>query len=210
MRYTKTPQETFHDVTTEIFERIYGTLQKDVLPETNTTGRLDDCTALNQRDRRNLIRSIFAFFEGVSYWLKVVAAASADAGGFGTLTEDEAALCIESDQKSLTLTDKGELSVRIDTPKLRTLPNVRFAFRIFAKAHNIPFALDAGSRGWQAITETNKVRDRLMHPRDPNKLNVDNDEIKTAAEAFNWFHEQANKMLHDGAEAIKKKPVRTT
>jgi hypothetical protein len=193
--------ERMQRVTSEALTQTYGVLQRDVLPDGNQTGLLPDCKPLGQRERRNLVRSVFAFFEGVTFWLKMTAVAFDEKG----LTPAEMDLCLEPERQNYGLNKKGEPTERTDRMKLDTLHNVRFAFLVFAKAHGLAFKLDCSREGWKAINDTQEVRDRLMHPRSPAGLDVEDPEIDQAQAAFNWFHAQAQAVLTEGAEAVRRR-----
>lgn len=65
--------------------------------------------------------------------------------------------------------------------------NIRFAFTLLERAHGYPSQFDASSEWWFCFRESTKVRDRLMHPRMPEDLDVSGDEIIKALKAKNGF-----------------------
>jgi hypothetical protein len=78
-----------------------------------------------------------------------------------------------------------EMESYSDFPKF--LNNVKFAFKIYSKSIDSDFKLRLGGVGWRSLREAVKIRDRLMHPKEPSQLIITQDEILTTQEAFNWF-----------------------
>ena len=142
-------------------------------------------TGLDPIMRRVLVRSVFSFIEGTAYGLKQFAIRQSEELSFGerTLANDE----------SYELKDNGEVVRR--SARLRFLSNIRFAFKIFAKATEVQFSLDTASVGWHHLTIALKIRDRLTHPKCVSDLAVTDDEIRTAFSAFTWFDSQIILLL---------------
>lgn len=155
---------------------------------------------LDQVDRRLIIRSAFATIDALAYRLKQVAFHSA---GVSKLTAAERTLCAE---ESYELTSNGEAEIR--TARLRFLPNLRFAFRIVAKAEGVDFSLDVSGAGWQSVQKGVQVRDRLTHPKSVADLMVTDDEARVAIAAFLWVEEQVRDWLSASVRALQMESER--
>jgi hypothetical protein len=83
------------------------------------------------------------------------------------------------------LNEKGEVVERAVHIKLPS--NVRFAFMLLEKAHELPPQFDASAEWWFCLRESIKVRDRLVHPRMPGDLDVSSEERIKARKAKNGF-----------------------
>jgi hypothetical protein len=154
---------------------------------TDARTEYQDPTALDQIDRRFLVRSAFAFVDAMAYRLKQM---GLEPGNVSKLSAAERALCAE---ESYELAQNGEIEAR--PARLRFLPNLRFAFRVAAKAESVDFSLDVSGEGWQAVRNGAPVRDRLMHPKLVDDLVVTDDEVRASLRAFIWVEEQITAWL---------------
>lgn len=137
-----------------------------------------------QLARRALVRSIFAMLEGVIFGLKQ-RAIETDAGEKRSLSASEVSLGRE---ELADLDDQGRVKTR--KANTRFEPNLRFAFSVFAKAHGTSFTLDASGVGWQALSRSVKVRDRITHPKRPSDVAISDMELADMESAYIWFHER--------------------
>lgn len=133
---------------------------------------------------RQLIRAIFAFIEAVTYSVKLHAADRSMENGT-ELTDAERLFLLEVEY---ALKDNGEIYER--TAHIRLVDNIRFAFALQEKSLGIKDKFNANVEWWACIKSSIKVRDRLMHPKWPNDIDVSPDEVITALKAFNGFKEQ--------------------
>ena len=104
--------------------------------------------------------------------------------------DDIRTLCAE---ESYELSQNGEIELR--PARLRFLPNLRFAFRVAAKAMEVDFSLDVSGSGWDAVRDGVRVRDRLMHPKRVDDLMVTDDEIRMCLWAFIWIQSEIIRWL---------------
>lgn len=106
------------------------------------------------------------------------------------------------DETGFELSDSGDVKIR--KAKLRTLANVRFAFKLFAKSNGSRHELRVESNGWQCIQRSLKVRDRLSHPKRFSDLAVSDDEYVDSYKAFIWFERQVMLSLEASRDALKE------
>jgi hypothetical protein len=140
---------------------------------------------------RQLIRSILAYIEGVTFSVKIKCVDHCLRAGI-EVSDNERYLAVEVDPE---LNEKGEVVER--SSKLRLMSNIRFAFRLFEKASKHASRFDPGSEWWSCLHETVRVRDRLTHPKMPADIEVSGEEIVKALKARSGF-EQA--LMGDGFE----------
>jgi len=146
---------------------------------------------LNQVSRtkaRMLIRSMFATIEGIVYCMKQVACEANMATG--PLTLDELLVCKEI---AIGLKSSGEVDV--SSMRLKFESNLKFAFAACAKALHQSFELDTNCRGWNRLVQSVKVRNRLAHPKRSSDLELTDDELGHAIEAYQWFDQQVGELL---------------
>jgi hypothetical protein len=133
---------------------------------------------------RQFIRSIFAFIEAVTFSVKINAAARCDEEGLG-LTQAERLFVAEVE---FGLKDNGQVVER--RAHIKLVDNIRFAFAIQEKSLSITNRFDANVEWWSCLKAAIKVRDRLMHPKMPEDVDVSPDEILGILKAYNGFKEQ--------------------
>jgi hypothetical protein len=134
----------------------------------------------DQLHHRAYVRAVFAFVEGVIHWQKM---STINLGFlFGKVTLHE---LVALEGINLRVTKEGDVESYSDFPKF--LNNIKFSFKVYSKSIDSDFKLELGGVGWQSLGEAVKIRDRLMHPKEPSQLIVTHNEIATTQEAFHWF-----------------------
>jgi hypothetical protein len=146
---------------------------------------------------RMLIRSLFATIEGVVYCMKQIAVAANRSDG--PLTLDELLICKEI---AFGLKANGEVDGSSMRPKFE--PNLKFAFAVLAKAFHQAFELDTNGVGWNRLVQSVKVRNRLAHPKRSSDLELTDDELRHAIEAYQWFDGQVGTMLEVLCKNLEK------
>lgn len=133
----------------------------------------------SQFARRTLVRTLFAFVEGLNNQLASVAAASEVGLSGGEL----AALR----EETYEVNDKGEVVIR--SARISLKRRIRLVLRCFPRIHGASFQPDFGGQGgWESLHEAIRVRDRLTHPKAGADLHVsESDIIKHVAGAFRWY-----------------------
>ena len=84
---------------------------------------------------------------------------------------------------------------RIRPAKLRLAENLRFAFRLLGKRYPAVPGLDPlTSEWWTHFENAERVRDRLMHPRKTEDLDLRPQEVLTALKAHDGFKMEVRKF----------------
>jgi hypothetical protein len=130
---------------------------------------------------RQLIRAIFAFFEAVTFSVKMRAIEELIKSGHEVLwAERYLAADIE-----FTLTDKGEVTER--PARIRLVDNIRFAFSLQERFLGITDRFDPSCKWWGCLKTAIKIRDRITHPKFPEDIDVSPEETIVALDAYNGF-----------------------
>jgi hypothetical protein len=128
--------------------------------------------------RRTFVRTVFAVIEGVTSYMKTTALSKIPADN---LTPAETAMLRE---ESFTLDNRGRVQVQ---PKFVPLDaNLRFAFSMFGRAIDREIAVDASGSEWSQFKAAIAVRNRLVHPRWLDDLEVSLEEVLYAGSTLNW------------------------
>jgi len=167
------------------------------LIQIGTSWELDTKEILSNPEKRMAIRSIFSLVEGACFGLKTAALKSVIPN---VLTEADKLFAMEL---SYDLNDAGEIKER--RAKLRTTSNIRFAFKLYAKAHQCDFVLDVSGSGWECITKGLLIRDRITHPKSLGDLTVNLEEFKSCVQGFVWFDAQLLSALRSSKNSLEAK-----
>lgn len=134
---------------------------------------------------RQLVRTIFAFIEGVTFSMKVKAAAHC-LKNKKEISDGERFFAVDMDH---ILTEKGEVVER--PAHLRLSDNVRFAFALQERALDLAETFDPSCEWWSCFKSSIRLRDRLTHPKMPADIDISGDEIVSALKAYEGFKDQA-------------------
>jgi len=137
--------------------------------------------------RRNIIRTVFVFLEACAYGLKRIALQQ---HAIYEVEFSPAELALLREEKYM-LDDKGE-AITQDNNFQRFVPNLKFALRCFAKAHGLAFALDTSA---VPLTDSERVRNRITHPKKVSDLSITDDEIKRVETVENWFIKIVSELM---------------
>jgi hypothetical protein len=137
--------------------------------------------------RRQYVRSVFAMIEGTIYVMKLLAKRP-DIERFSA-----AELSLLSEE-SYDLNDMGKPIIRPHYLKLEK--NIKFSFSMYAKSCDVSYILPVQEPGWNALKQSIKVRNRLMHPKNPGDLDVTNDELNNVEIADEWFNQKYRELQY--------------
>jgi hypothetical protein len=130
---------------------------------------------------RQLVRAVFAYIEGITFSVKVSAAERCLASGVD-ISPQERFFAVDVNH---SLDERGEVVEQ--RAMLRLAANVRFAFALTEKAYGIKPLFDPGVEWWSCLKTSIKVRDRLMHPKMPDDVDISGDEIVAVLKAREGF-----------------------
>lgn len=168
-------------------QKLARLLWHDVAPN----DALPDVTAA-PRERRQFVRSMFALIEA-TLWLFKQEALTQHNNGVARFTHSETALLAE-----LVPILDSEGSAHEMPANLRFTSNVRFAFRSHARAYAYLDVLDVSDHRWNLLRQSARVRNRLMHPKGMQSMDVSDDELLEARSALQWFA-RTTSLAHLGA-----------
>lgn len=140
------------------------------------------------RERRAMIRAIFAAVEGLLARLRQ----HIELGATSDLTPAE---LLALREKTYRMTDSGENRI---VPAYQTLKQqVRSTAAIVNRLHP-EYLIDFSESEWGKLMGSLIVRDRLMHPKTREDMDVTFDELMAAADGFDWFYGRVIGPAHVG------------
>jgi hypothetical protein len=178
-RTTKELIDTLGEDVTRCHDELIASIEEGT---TDSDGNVD---ADYEYHARQLVRSVFAFIEGVTFSMKVKAADYCLQND-KEISDAERFFAVDVDH---ILTDKGQVIEK--SAHIKLSDNVRFAFALQEKALGLTDSFDASCEWWSCFKTAIKIRDRLTHPKLPEDIDVSGNEIVTVLKAFNGFKEQA-------------------
>ncbi len=135
--------------------------------------------------RRLYMRTLFTSFEGRLYALKQFILSLEQSllpwklprgtGHVVLFTDEQRAMLKEFTYK---LTSGGEAQIATYYPKFSD--SFKFTMNVLHKVMRLKSNVDYGGQGWHAVIESQKIRNRLTHPKSSADLVVTDDELKTA------------------------------
>jgi hypothetical protein len=133
----------------------------------------------NQTTRRDLIRTTFAAMEGLHWQLRQDVLKS-DERLLNLSGHERAALA----EETYSVTTQGQLKVVSKNMPLTT--GIRLLVRLVSRA-NPEFTIDFNHRGWSDLHAATEVRNRVVHPKALDDLEVSDKEVKQTMTAFHWL-----------------------
>lgn len=170
-------------------KRVFTVLNED-LDAALRAGREDP----SQFAHRTLIRTYFAFVEGIAYQLRQVTRASLE--GSDLLTQGERALLRE---ERFQLNSKGEPEAKENYQSV--LPNLLFSVRCYVKNHGATYSPDTGNNGWDSMKRAIAIRDRIMHPKSAVGLEISDEDSEHFIRAAEWWKRTLMEMFGACGEA---------
>lgn len=148
--------------------------------------------------RRSYVRSVFAFIEGYTYGFRQISLRISKEPLGVKLTEKEV---IALKQVEVTIDENGTIN---EKPKYSPAKNsLIFSLSAIAKQHEADFQIDKSGKGWRDYKDAIKIRDRLMHPKRYQDLEITDSEIETTEGAYIWFTNELSKLEQAIAEASR-------
>jgi len=105
-------------------------------------------------------------------------------------TDAELALIREEQYE---LNNKGD--VRIRQKFLKLADNLRFSFKLFAKATNSSYELDVGGIGWDSFLKAIAVRNRISYPKYERDIVISDEDLDFVQKAAQWYRDCTRDLL---------------
>jgi hypothetical protein len=161
-------------------EQLYALLD-ELAKELGTLLQGKHRDTLSQPERRMYVRSAFATIEAWLYVWKRIALSAHPDPKCSTISEAERTFAQEHEYR---LTDSGEVETR--RTKISLAANLRFGFKLLAKAASVPSELDVSGSEWQTFRRAIKIRDRITHPKSVSDLNISDEDFNDVSVGFGW------------------------
>lgn len=151
----------------------------------------------SQSDRRNLIRTIIAAAEGISWVLRIHVLSIAKEFEVST-PQIEMAFA----EASFSVTEKGNIQIQaryFSLPAMIRL--VTKVARSFCPTLNIEF----GDGGWENLRNTIAIRNRITHPKKLDDLIISVAEVEMAQKGLFWLFDMSNSVTEQTIDLLRKR-----
>jgi len=152
--------------------------------------------------KRAIIREMFAYVEAIIFLLGQ-AAAHQDVEHDLSLLSDGEREVLRPERYELT---GAGAKLRANKPSLTDA--LRFSFKMFGKVHELGFELDTKCPEWNKLLSTQRMRDRLAHPKSLSAIDVSDEELSVATEAFEWFRMNFFQLIIKSIESMDSRNER--
>lgn len=139
--------------------------------------------------RRNYIKNLVVLLEADVYREKLILSKRLQS----LLGDDQIVYAIHPDY--IDFTDAGLPKFKTeDIPLTKSVKIIFRAYECFVDKELIDFAKDPG---WQSFTDLKKLRNRLIHPKTKEDLEITDIEIENARKAETWYLEKLRCLLEE-------------
>lgn len=126
--------------------------------------------------RRSFVRASWAYIEAITHALKHMMSILVDAGA------------CDLEPEEVTFLERS---------RTETLTNIKETIKLVAKVFSVPERHLGGGADWRHVKPTLKVRDRLVHPKSVESLEVADSEWETHKQGFGWLVHAFDGLLTD-------------
>jgi hypothetical protein len=158
----------------------------------------------NQSHRRHIVRAIAAFVEAMTFQLRRATLETLDV----ETADSELMLALQN--KQIDISPSGKVVTR--SLRVGSIPLIKFSLNAFDSAFHTNTCPDFSSAAFKSLVNTFFVRDRLMHPKGMHDIDVNNDELVDALQAFSLIEQtfgtiidQSNKILSSRLTEVLRK-----
>lgn len=173
----------------EELKRVFVVLAND-LEFSLALGRVEP----NQFAHRTLIRTFFAYVEGLAFQLRQVTLATLADTSY--LSAGELALLKE---ERFQLNHQGQPVPKENFQSV--LPNLLFSIHCYVKNHGATYQADTAHNGWESIKKAIAIRDRITHPKSAHGLNISDEDIRQFIDGAAWWKRTLLEMFTACGEA---------
>lgn len=149
----------------------------------------------DQTARRDLVRTLFAAIDGISWMYRGhIADVLREMGDLKP--EEEIALS----EMSYTVNEDGKIYGQ--RRYLSTAAAIKFATRLAMRA-DPSLNIDLGGEGWMKLRDAIAIRNRITHPKQAADVIVEDENISTCLVGFYWLIEIATDAMEASTSALR-------
>ena len=148
------------------------------------------------RHKRNAVRAVFAFIDGCHNFVRGHVESQASAYKHLYSLSDLAVLREESPY----VDERGNVKTR--QLKIPLITSIKALVKLLEKNDVAKHEVDLTHSGFLALAEAIEIRNRVVHPKNAEELDLSNEDMQLVAQAFNWYLAFALRIGHASGEAL--------
>lgn len=149
------------------------------------------------RHKRNAVRAVFAFIDGCHNFVRGHVESQASAYKHLYAISDLAVLREESPY----VDERGNVKTR--QLKVPLITSIKALVKLLEKNDVAKHEVDLTHSGFFALARAIEIRNRVVHPKNAEELDLSNEDMQLVAQAFNWYLAFALRIGHASSEALE-------
>lgn len=149
------------------------------------------------RQRRQAVRSVFAFIDGCHNSVRSHVESQATAYGHLYSLAELAVLREESPY----VDDRGNVKVR--PLKVPLITSIKALVKLLSKNQDAPHSVDLNHPGFAALAKAIEIRNRVVHPKVASDLDISSEDLEVIGRAFNWYTAFALRMSSATVDSLQ-------
>ncbi|WDP88711.1 MAG: hypothetical protein HUN04_02745 [Desulfobacter sp.] len=151
-----------------------------------------------QGKRRNFIRAVFVFIEGIIFIIKDEILTNEKLKREKVFTPEEIML-LKEESPSVS---RGK--ARKSTKYLKLAENIRFTIKCFSKANHITNVPNLGGQEWEYLIDSINIRHRVTHPKKASDLEISENDLAKVVIGHFYFKKITTDLFEEKAINLKK------
>ena len=149
---------------------------------TDASVSIDEAMESNgARQRRQAVRSVFAFIDGCHNSVRIHVESQASAFGHLYTVAELAVLREESPY----VDERGNVKVR--PLKVPLITSIKSLVKLLGKNQDAPHNVDLNHEGFDALITAVSIRNRVIHPKAASDLDISSEEMEIVCKGFYWY-----------------------
>lgn len=151
-----------------------------------------------QGKRRNFIRAVFVYIEGILFIIKDEILTEEELRRKKLFTPEE----ILSLKEESPLVSRGKAGKR--TQYLKLVENIKFTINYFNKANNTSTLPNFGGREWKCLLDSINIRHRVTHPKKASDLEISENDLFKALIGHVYFKNIISDLFKEKTMKLKQ------
>lgn len=148
------------------------------------------------RDRRSAVRAVFAFIDGCHEFVRGYVRDQARLFAHAYSVADLAVLSEESPY----VDERGNVKVR--PLRVPLVTSIRALVKLLEKNNDASHTVDLAHPGFAALSRALQIRNRIVHPKSIEDMELTDEEMQDVKDAFVWYLAFALRMSHATNEVL--------
>lgn len=150
------------------------------------------------RHKRSAVRSVFAFVDGCHDQIREHVSTQANAHRYAYSVADLAVL----QEESPYVDERG--NVRVRQMRVPLVTSIKALVKLMDKNEKVLHEVDLSHPGFAALGRAVEIRNRVVHPKNAQDLDLSDTDMSDVRAAFAWYIAFALRMSVASTQAVKR------